>query len=112
MRFSRREKYYSKCQEIIDYLHNTVNKGEYVDERQCLERYGRSAYKAFIHELHMMNADTDYKTMTPAMEWLYHTQYFKRKAVDEKDQARMYWISLLAACAAVASAIYTFYSNS
>lgn len=108
---SRRKKYYKRCQEIIDDLHHRVANNESLSEQHCINRYGLSDYQALLHELHMMNADLSMRTMTPAMEWLYHSQYFKNKAADERNQARMYWISLISACAAIISVIYTFFSN-
>lgn len=112
MLFSRRKKYYNRCQEIIDDLHNRVANNESLSEQHCINRYGISDYQALLHELHMMDADYDMRTMTPAMEWLYHSQHFKAKAADETRQAWMFRISLVAAVVAVASAVYTFCSGS
>lgn len=111
MLFSRRRRYYTRCQEIIDDLHHRVANNEFLSEQHCINRYGLSDYQALLHELRMMNADFDMRTMTPAMEWLYHSQHFKHKAADEVRQARLYWISLASACVAIASAVYTFCSN-
>lgn len=111
MLFSRRRRYYTRCQEIIDDLHLRVANNESLSEQHCINRYGRSDYQALLHELHMMNADSDMRTMTPAMEWLYHSQFFKNKASDESLRVCMFWISLISACVAVASAVYTFCSK-
>lgn len=108
---SRRKKYYRRCQEIIDDLHRRVANNESLTEQHCINRYGLSDYQALLHELHMMGADSDMSTMTPAMEWLYHSQYFKNKAADESKQAWMFWISVLSACVAVASAACAFCSR-
>lgn len=111
MGFSRRKSYYKKCQAIIDDMHRRVANKEFLSEGDCEKRYGKSEYLALRHELHLMQADTDVMAMTPAMEWLYHSQHFANKAVAEVRQTRMFWVSVVSACVAVASAVYAFCSN-
>lgn len=102
---TRREKFYIRCQEIIDDIHNRVANDESLSETRCEKLYGRADYSALLHELHLMHADDDITTMTSAMEWLYHSQYFTTKASDERLIAKMYLVSIISAGAAVASAI-------
>lgn len=111
MSFTRRRNYYNRCQEIIDDLHNKVANHKTLSDEECIKLYGKSDYYALLHELHMMNADIEITTMTTAMEWLYHSQYFSHKAKDERRQAVMFWISVFSAVVAVCSAVYTFYSK-
>lgn len=101
---SRREKYYNRCQEIIDDLHERVARGEFLDETHCINRYGKADYQALLHELHLMGADQNWKTMTPAMEWLYSSQYFTNKAEEEKRQAKLFRYALYSAMASIISA--------
>lgn len=109
--FRKRREYYSKCQHIIDDLHYRVANNMHMTEQQCEMLYGESEYRALTHELHLMKAYTDLNAMTSAMEWLYHSQYFRNKAKSENRQATMFWISVISACFAVASAVYTFCSH-
>ena len=51
-----------------------------------------------------MNASQDWTTMTPAMEWLYHSQYFTNKAKEEKAAKRQRQSVYFSALAAVISA--------
>lgn len=109
---NRRRKYFLTCQKIIDDIHyRLVTKG-FVSEEECISAYGKSNYYALLHELHMVDATTGIRYMTPATEWMYHSQYFIKKANDERRQERMFWFSVGSACVAIASAVYTFYSNS
>lgn len=112
MTFSRRKKYYTKCQEIIDDLHRRVDKGEYVSENHCKFEYGTSEYNALIHELHMMNADDNLSVMTPAMEWLYHSQYFRHKAYEERRERKMFILTIVSVAMAIVSAFYAGRSGS
>lgn len=109
---SRRARYHIRCQEIIDDLHKRVADGNFIGEDESIRLYGKSDYLALMHELRLMNADYNYKVMTPALEWLYHSEHFKNRAADERKESRMYWVSIISACAAIASAVYTFFSNS
>ena len=100
----RRSKYYKRCQEIIDDLHDRVSKGEFVTQQKCYELYGKADYSAFLHEMRMMDALHDWKTMTPAMQWMYHSQYFTNKANEELAAKRQRLCVYLSAWAAVLSA--------
>lgn len=104
---SRRKRYYNRCQELIDDLHRRVANGQSVSEAECISRYGKSDYCALLHELHLMHADTDTDSMTPAMEWLHHSQYFLHKADDEHRQSRVIFWTITAAVAAMITAIAT-----
>ncbi|MDE6381123.1 MAG: hypothetical protein K2L11_11690 [Muribaculaceae bacterium] len=55
-----------------------------------------------------MNASHDWTTMTPAMEWLYHSQYFTNKANEENAAKRQRISVYLSALAAVLSAFCSF----
>lgn len=79
----RRRKYFYRCQEIVDYIHFNVSTQGFVDEEECIHKFGLANYKAFKHELHQMNADVSYQTMTPAMEWMFASRYFNHLANDE-----------------------------
>lgn len=104
MSFTRRKKYYNRCQEIIDDLHNKVANHTTLSDEECIKLYGKSDYYALLHELHMMDADIDMAKMTTAMEWFYHSQYFSYKAKDERKQVAMFWISVISAVFAAFSA--------
>ena len=105
---SRRQKYYYQCQRIIDDIHKRVANGEFVMQEKCYELYGKSEYKALLHEIHLMNANLDSKATTPAMEWLYYSRYFENKVYDERRQKLMFLVSIFSALVAMASAFYTF----
>ncbi len=105
MAFSRRWDYYKRCQNIIDDIHRRVSQGEFLSERDCIKNYGPSDYWALKHELRLMNADINSSTMTPAMEWLYYSQYFLNKAADEKKQRFLFYIAGFSALFAGVSAI-------
>ncbi len=107
---SRRKKFYKRCQAIVDDLHENVANGHFMDESECKSRYGKSDYYGLLHELHRMNADMDYTVMTPAMEWLYHSQYFLHKAAQERNVYLMFWVSVISAAVAIISATYTIFS--
>ncbi len=111
MSLLRRTNFYIRCQAIVDDLHENVAKGHFMDEPECKSRYGKSDYYGLLHELHMMNADMDYKVMTPAMEWLHHSQYFQHKATQERIFYLMFWISVISAAVAIISATYTIFSS-
>ena len=100
----RRENYYKRCQEIIDDIHDRVARGEFISEQYCIRQYGNSDYNALLHELRIMKASQDWTTMTPAMEWLYHSQYFTNKANEELAAKRQRKYVYLSAWAAVLSA--------
>lgn len=111
MSFARRKSYYKRCQAIVDDLHGRIANKEFISETECEQCYGKSNYHALKHELHLMNANINNACMTPAMEWLYHSQHFANKAADEARQTRMFWVSVISACVAVASAVYACWSN-
>ena len=104
MRNSKRNKHYRRCQEIIDDLHARVERGEFVNEARCKATYGKADYNALLHELRLMNADLDYVTMTPAMEWMHSSQYFLNKIEDEKRVRVTYWVAVISAIASAISA--------
>lgn len=63
MSLFRRNRYYRKCQHIIDDLHQQVEINGYISEKECVRRYGKAQYNAFRHELHLMGADRENKDM-------------------------------------------------
>ena len=103
---SRRRRYFLKCQFIVDDLHDRVEKGQFVYDSDCMELYGKSEYRALLHELRLMNVDDDYTEMTPAVEWLYSSQYFKHKAKDEIRETVLTLVSLISAVTALIAVFY------
>lgn len=106
MFISKRKKYYRRCQAIIDDLHKRVDRGEYVNEEHCKHLYGTSDYNALLHELRLMNSDTDMSVMTPAMEWLYKSRHFKYKAQKERRGVALFIATILSVLAAGISAYF------
>lgn len=102
--FTRRGRYYRRCQEIIDYLHQRVANDEFISEEHCKLQFGKSDFNALLHELRLMNADTDWTVMTPAMEWLYYSRYFDHKASDEINDCIKYILVIISSIAAIISA--------
>lgn len=109
MLFSRRRKYHHRCQEIIDDLHDCVANNRFINRNVCVQKYGKSDYNALLHELHLMNVKMDYTSMTPAMEWLYHSRHFKYKARGEKRENRLYMLTIAASVASILSAAAAWY---
>ena len=107
MLFSRRKKYYRRCQEIIDDLHRRVADNEFVSEDSCKRWYSASDYNALLHELRLMNADQDISVMTPAMEWLYHSQYFKKKSREESID---FWKNIMIVATSIAAIVSAYYA--
>lgn len=107
-----RKEYYRRCQEIIDDLHVRVSKGECVTEEHCKRLYGTSDYNALLHELRLMNADTDMTVMTPAMEWLYKSRHFKHKARGESRESLIFICTILSVVAVGFSAYFAGCSRS
>jgi hypothetical protein len=94
-KFNRRHDFYAKCQDAIDYLHDSVTNGNFVDEIHCKNKFGEDVYSAISHQLRAMNASVDYTTITAAMNWLYYTQYFTHKSCEEKLLSRYYTMSVI-----------------
>lgn len=67
----KRRRYYSRCQEIIVYIHDNVAGRGFVSDAELVAKFGEANYRAFLHELHLMGIGDDIDKRTPAMEWLY-----------------------------------------
>lgn len=104
--FTRRKNFYNRCQSIIDDLHNRVKEGERLSPAVCCKLYGIADYRALEHELHLMDAASDTTVMTPAMEWLYSTQYFSFKAEEERRNRVSFYLAIAAFVVSVVSAVF------
>lgn len=93
--FNRREKFYFRCQEIVDYLHFQIAKGKFVPHEECFSIFGETDYTSFLNELKLMNISTDSRESTPATEWMYYSQYFTYKAAQERNSRTTYALSLI-----------------
>lgn len=104
--FKRRKNFYDRCQEIVDDLHQRISNGEFLSEDKCMELYGKYDYFAFLHQLRKENADVDYRTMTPALEWMYHSQYFKWLKSQERRNSISLIVAVVSAGAAWVAALF------
>ena len=108
--FHRRHKFYERCQQIVDDLHDRVKSGEFMDEAACKKEYGKDDYNALMHEISKNNSKIDHKTMTQAMEWMHKSRYFLW--LDRQESFSKWHISLtlLSVIAAIASACIAYRS--
>lgn len=102
----RRINYYYKCQDIIDYLHDRVAEDGFADDGACIREFGEAAYNAFLHELRLMGVADDIGERTPAMEWLYASNYFQNKSLSELRNIISFTLSLLAFAVSVLVALF------
>ena len=106
--FNRRRRYYKRCQNIVDYLHEQTGNGVFVHESDCIRKFGDSDYGAFLNELKLMGISTDHREATPAMEWMYHSQYFTYKASQERKDLIIFGISVLSLVISIVSLFFSF----
>lgn len=108
--FRRRKNYHLRCQDIIDDIHNRVDRGERIEEDKCIDLYGRADYYALRHEIRMLNSQLNTHTMTDAMEWLYYSQHFKYQSRVETRATRAATLSVISIVVSCITALYTLFS--
>lgn len=94
--FYRRRAYYGRCQDMVDFIHETIKDEGGVPHDIVVDKFGEPAFKALLHEMDRLNGPSAGNNFDAIAEWMHQTQHFTHLAHRENRDSLTFWISIFA----------------